>query len=215
MSIITDVTVRVILASSIDGKIADKNGKWQPICPYDEKRFYRALAWADSIVVGWKTVEDSGLSFVLKDKKLTKTLIDPHGRLDLNHRFFDDDSSIVVFGYEESFPRKHIHELMKRRIEVVLSKKYPIDPQLILLHLKNKYNSSKILIVGGGTTTWYFVEKLPKVELQLTITPIILGDSPFQNIRAPSLMFPGLRLKLVSARLCKCRQEVICLYRKE
>jgi riboflavin biosynthesis pyrimidine reductase len=211
----TGVNVKIVLASSIDGKIADANGVWRPLCPHDEERFYQAMRWADAIIVGWRTLIHSGLDFSVKGKKITKALVDPRGEINTNHKFFDSNvNNIVVFGYSRLYPQGKMLELRKKNVDVIMSDKYPIEPEFMLSVLANDYGARNVLVAGGGTTAWYFLEKLTDVELQITVAPVVLGDSPYHNIRAPSLSHPGLRLKLTSARLCECGQEVVCTYRK-
>lgn len=211
-----NVNVKVILASSIDGKIADANGVWKPLCPYDEERFYQTMRWADTIIVGWRTLIHSGLNFSVKEKKITKALIDPRGRVDANNKFFDSNMNrIVVFGYSKLYSQEKMLELRKKNVDVILSDEYPIEPDFMLSVLAERYGSRDILVAGGGITAWYFLERLPSVELQITIVPVVLGDSPYYNIHAPSLNHPGLRLKLTSIKLCECGQEIVCTYMKQ
>lgn len=204
--------VRIVLASSIDGKIADYLGRWRPLCPYDERRFLNALRWADAIVVGWRTVAHSRLNFSTGEEGQVRAIIDPRGMLDVNDSFFAQPSKSLVFGYEKTYPESKMRALESRGVEVVLSPNYPIEPSFIASYVATRHGARRILVAGGGLTAWAFLISLPGVELQITLAPVVLGDSVYQNLRAPSLDYPGLKLRLVSARLCKCKQEVVCRY---
>lgn len=209
----SEVIVKIVLASSVDGKIADASGVWRPICPYDERRFYETMRWADAVVVGWRTLIHSGLDFELPERKIVKALIDPRGKADIGHSFFKR-GQVVVFGHRELFPRHVLFELSGCGADVLLTDEYPISPSSILSYLRETYGAKRVLVAGGGATAWHFLERAPNVELQITYVPLVLGDSPYHNIRAPAIRYPGLRLTLVSAEKCECGQEVICVYRK-
>jgi len=208
-----NLRVKIVLASSLDGKIADARGVWRPLCPFDEERFYSELSSADAVIVGWRTVRDSGLDFSIKGKRIAKALIDPRGSLGHRHRFFES-GNVTVFGCSSVFPQQRVEELACRGISVELSVKCPIEPLHVISRMWEMYGASAFLVAGGGVTAWHFLRKLPRVELQITYVPVVIGDSPYLNLRGESLDYPGLRLKLVKAEVCRCGEEIVCVYRK-
>lgn len=213
-----DVTVRIVamLASSIDGRIADYKGCWVPLCPYDEIRFEDALSAADAVVVGWRTVAHSGLSFIPRDsrkKPPLRVVIDPRGVLPPSHPFYASrGGGVLVFGYAGLFDEKRRRELEEQGARVVLYERYPIDASSIARLLVREYGVREILVAGGGTTAWYFLRDFDNVELRVTFVPVVLGDSPYAVVKAPPLTYPGLRLTLVHAEVCRCGGEIVAKY---
>uniref|UniRef100_A0A7J3ZL66 Bacterial bifunctional deaminase-reductase C-terminal domain-containing protein n=1 Tax=Fervidicoccus fontis TaxID=683846 RepID=A0A7J3ZL66_9CREN len=209
------VTVRAIIAITIDGKIADVRGTWRPLCKFELARYNEMLEWADTVIVGARTVAHSNLSFLPKRLKKGFTRIVLDGRLSLKpgYKVFNvENADTVLFTSSNYASIESVAGFEKLGVRVIVLREYPIKASSILSWILRELRASNILIVGGGRTIWTFLSENALHELRVTITPFILGSGQ-QLLAVDGLSFPGKNLRLEQIGLCACGQEVVLTYR--
>jgi 2,5-diamino-6-(ribosylamino)-4(3H)-pyrimidinone 5'-phosphate reductase len=212
--------VRVSMAMTADGKTADEDGEWFPLCPYERQRIYSHMSWSDAIIVGAETVMNTDISFMPPGSfgRPIRAVIDPSLRTDPSKKIYTSrKGSVIVFTSEKSYSEKadRVESLKKVGAEVVPLKESEeggrIAVEEILAFLK-KNGAEKILVLGGGRTNYYFFRNNLVDEYYITISPILLGESKYTPISGGSFPFPGIKLKLVEWKICECGEEVVLKY---
>ncbi len=207
--------IRIIMAMTADGKTADKEGRWRPLCKYELERFKNSLEWADAIIVGATTVRHSNLSFSPeKNKNVTRIVLD--ASLSLTPRFEVFETSkhpTALLTSIKNRGRKVIEDFEKKQVKIhFLQEKHLFSARKIIELVQKEYKAEKILVVGGGKTNYMFFKEGVFDEYQITITPYILGSSPYTPVGQESFSFPGRRLRIKTIKLCECGQEVVITY---
>lgn len=206
-------------ASSIDGSIADFRGMWKPLCPYELERYQKTLDESDAIIVGWRTVVDSGLPFNprVEKKKFLKVLLDPALKVSSDHRFYRDmpDFVEIVTLYSKYYVEQTSPHLKliakKKRVKLWAVSGIRIEPEKVVEILK-KEGVQLATLMGGGRLLYSFLKQGAIDSLRLTITPYFLGS----NIRLVNGIigeYPGVKARLFRVEVCPCGQEVILYYK--
>jgi len=180
------------LAISLDGRLAPpKGGKASIGGKGDRKALEESLAWADAVLIGRTTLVAHESTCIIHDKKLIENRI----KLGKSHQ-----PIAIVVSQKKSFPEDLIffNQPVKRWI---LSPNYPskefdqsnnFEKKLIMresweLTLKELYEIGlkKIVLLGGTKLISSIIDTDNVDELQLTITPRILGGKhswiPLEN----------------------------------
>ncbi len=213
--------IRITMAMTSDGKTADLNGEWYPLCPYERRRFHEALAWADAVVIGERSVRNSNISFLppqnMQGNPL-RVVLDRDFSLTPKYRVFDTARSQTVLLVRCDKMEKIKEKLISFKNKGVgvrcLSGEGPFRATDILEVLK-EYGSEKILVVGGGRTNSTFIKEGVFDEYQVTVTPYLLGGSPYTPVGGEGFIFPGQKLDLYKVEICPCGEEVVLYYRKQ
>ena len=176
--------VRLVLASSIDGRIAyPEGGKTQLGKSGDRIVLEESLAWADGTLAGGQTLRDHESICLIKNKKLiTKRISEgkdeqPISLIASNQIYFPNNWPFFKQPIQrwllqnqsknyESKPPKGFHKIFN------LKPKWHESLQLL-----NKQGLSKIVLLGGANLISSFLTEDLINELQITITPYILGGS--------------------------------------
>ncbi len=211
--------VKITMAMTADGKTADEKGHWYPLCPYERERFYNSLSWADAVVVGAETVVHADISFLPPGRKAfpLRVVLDSSLRLNPSYKVFDiRKAPTLLLTSCSSFDKKPglISEFRERGVEVSClgNEEASIPPHKVIQELSER-GLENILIVGGGRTNWFFIKDDLVNEYQITITPHILGESPYTPVKGGGLVFPGKKLFLYKIEACPCGQEVVLYYK--
>ena len=176
--------VRLVLASSIDGRIAyPKGGKSQLGKSGDRLVLEESLAWSDGILMGGQTLRDHRSICIIKNKRLLK------------QRIFDgkDEQPISLIASNQiDFPINWL--FFKQPVQRWLLQKETNKSKNQLPHgfhkrinLKSKWRDSlkdlnnqglsKIVLLGGANLISAFLIEDLINELQITITPHLIGGS--------------------------------------
>ena len=176
-------------AASADGKIALPNR--QKIELSDESDFERVhdlRSECDAIIVGIETVIEDNPSLTINQnysagRNPLRVILDTNYRTPLNSKITDGNSrTLIAIG--DKTPDKEIPN-----VEIIRCGNNEINLQK-LVHLLYKRGIKKILVEGGETVLWSFLEKQLFDELNIFIsnvivggenTPTIAGGSGFEN----------------------------------
>ena len=170
-------------AMSLDGKIATKSGesKWISNDKCREKvHLLRGLV--DAILVGVGTVnfDDPMLNARPEGpRKQIRIVLDPNARINLSSRIIQsarDFHTIIAVGNNVSEQSKIV--LQNSGCELLeLSSCSPVDIVNELLSCLGKKGIQNLLVEGGGKTLGSFFDASQVDEVQVYISPIIIGGS--------------------------------------
>ena len=174
--------VRLVLASSIDGRIAyPEGGKTQLGNSGDRLVLEESLAWSDGVLMGGQTLRDHQSICLIKNKSLLKQRV-LEGK--------DEQPISLVASNQIDFPKNWL--FFKQPVQRwLLQKGNQINQNQLpdgfhkRINLKFKWcdslnnlnhqGLSKIVLLGGANLISSFLIEDLINELQLTITPHLLG----------------------------------------
>ena len=174
--------MRLVLASSIDGRIAySKGGKTQLGKSGDRLVLEESLAWADGTLMGGQTLRDHRSICIIKDKRLIRQRIS-EGKdkqpislvasnqieFPMNWLFFKQPVQRWLLQQETKKNKNLLPYGFHKRINL----KYKWRDSL---HELTKEGLSKIVLLGGANLISAFLIEDLINELQITITPHLLG----------------------------------------
>ncbi len=172
--------VKLVLASSIDGRIAyPKGGRTQLGKSGDRLALEESLAWSDGILMGGQTLRDHKSICIIKNKSLIRKRISegrdeqPISLIASNHidyptnwLFFKQPVQRWLLQKESS--SKEVPNGFNKKIKLRIKWRDSIDDL-------NREGISKIVLLGGAKLISNFLIEDLINELQITITPHILG----------------------------------------
>lgn len=165
-------------AMSIDGKIATKIGDSKLSSKNDIKRVHKLRSQVDAILVGKKTIEkDDPLLTVryTKGKNPIRIILSTLGNISTKSKIFKTAKQIpTILVCSEKISNRNKQKLEKLSIEIIPSGKHSINIKK-LLQILYKKNIKSILLEGGGQTNWEFIKQNLVDEIQITITPYVIG----------------------------------------
>lgn len=202
-----------------DGKTADEEGEWYPLCPYERERLYSHMRWADAVVIGADTVMNTDISFMPPGStgKPLRVVIDPSLRTDPRRRIYSSKKGpVLVITSKNSLLEKkdRVEELAGTGAEVVALEQGEggeIRAGEVLKLLEDR-KAVNILVLGGGKTNYHFFKENLVDEYYITIVSRILGGSKHSPVSGGSFPFPGIELRLIEWKLCECGNEVVLKY---
>ena len=177
-------SVKLVLASSIDGRIAyPEGGKTELGQSGDRLVLEESLAWSDGILIGGQTLRDHKSICIIKNKNLIEKRI-LEGR--------NEQPISLVASNQINFPINWL--FFKQPIQRWLLQQKNKKNESILpkgfnkrIYLKLKWRDSlddlyqkgfsKIVVLGGSNLISSFLKEDLINELQITITPHLLGGS--------------------------------------
>ena len=174
--------VRLVLASSIDGRIAyPKGGKTQLGKSGDRLVLEESLAWSDGILMGGQTLRDHQSICIIKNKKLIKKRLS-EGKdkqpislvasnkieFPLNWLFFKQPVQRWLLQKETKKNDNQLPNGFHKRINLEFKWRDSLD-------ILNHQGLSKIVLLGGANLISSFLKEDLINELQITITPHLLG----------------------------------------
>tara|TARA_B100000700_G_C14803822_1_gene741896 strand:+ start:172 stop:849 length:678 start_codon:yes stop_codon:yes gene_type:complete len=176
--------IKLVLASSIDGRIAyPKGGKTQLGQTGDRFVLEEALAWSDGTLMGGQTLRDHQSTCIIKNKSFIKQRIS-EGK--------DEQPISLIASNAIDFPRNWL--FFKQPVQRWLLQKQDKKNESMLangfhkrINLKltwrdslndlNEQGLSKIVLLGGTKLISAFLIEDLINELQITITPHLLGGN--------------------------------------
>lgn len=167
-------------ATSIDGKIATKNGDSKLSSSEDLKRVHKLRSQVDAILVGKNTaLRDNPLLTVrkVKGKNPIRIIVDSKGTIPSKARILQTSKGIpTIIAVSKSISKSNLEKLKKFPVEIIISGKTSVNLKSLLRTLYKK-KISKILVEGGGTINWEFIKNNLFDELFITVSPYIIGGS--------------------------------------
>ena len=176
--------VRLVIASSIDGRIAyPGGGKTQLGQSGDRLTLEESLAWADGILMGGQTLRDHQSICIIKNKSLIKQRI-LEGKTEQPITLIA--SNKVNFSKNWPFFKQPVERWLLQK-ETESNENQIIDRFHKNIKLKFKWSDSlddlndkglsKIVLLGGAKLISNFLIEDLIDELQITITPHLLGGN--------------------------------------
>ena len=165
-------------ATSIDGKIATKNGDSKLSSKQDSIRLHKLRSKVDAILVGKNTVVvDDPLLTVrhTTGKNPTRIILDSNGTISEKSKILktcDKIKTIIVV--TKKISKANLKKLNKFPIEIIYAGEKSINLKQLLRKLYQK-NIKTVLVEGGGTTNWEFIKYDIFDELIITLSPFLIG----------------------------------------
>ena len=165
-------------ATSIDGKIATKNGDSKLSSKQDSIRLHKLRSKVDAILVGKNTViVDDPLLTVrhISGKNPTRIILDSNGTISEKSNILktcDKIKTIIVVS--KKITKSNLKKLNKYPLEIIYAGEKSINLKRVLRKLYQK-NIKTILVEGGGTTNWEFIKYDIFDELIITLSPFLIG----------------------------------------
>ena len=176
--------IKLVIASSIDGRIAyPSGGKTQLGQSGDRMVLEESLAWSDGVLMGGQTLRDHQSICIIKNKSLIKQRI-LEGKNEQPISLIA--SNKVNFSTNWLFFKQPVERwLLQKKIE--LNDNQLIDKFHKHINLKLKWRDSlddlnhkgisNIVLLGGAKLISNFLIEDLIDELQITITPYLLGGN--------------------------------------
>lgn len=200
------------LAMTLDGKIADRDGKSKWITGADSRGFVQRLrADADAILVGSGTVlaDDPQLICRLRGRKAGawRVVVDSRGRLPATARILTDEYAAQTLvatteagaaALAAKFPKDSAHSTWK----LPSASDGHVDLAALFERLTSELGVMEVLCEGGGELAGALLRAGLVDRLVLFYAPVVLGD---QSARPG---FAGLDLPLSAGRLSPASRKI-------
>ncbi|MEK6971689.1 MAG: 2,5-diamino-6-(ribosylamino)-4(3H)-pyrimidinone 5'-phosphate reductase [Thermoproteota archaeon] len=205
-------------ATSLDGKIATKSGDSRFSSGKDKIRVYRLRATVDAILVGKNTVKrDDPILTVhhVKGKNPIRIILDSRATISTKSRIIKTCNKIpTIIAVSKKASNKNLEKLRKFPLKIIISGNNIVNIKKLLKTLW-KLKIKKILVEGGGTVNWEFVNQNLFDEIIVTITPFLVGGKDAVSIiegKGFSKIAKSRKLKL--EKILHLENEVILCYAK-
>ena len=205
-------------ATSVDGKIATKSGDSRFSSGKDKTRVYRLRAAVDAILVGKNTVKrDDPILTVhhVKGKNPIRIILDSRATISTKSRIIKTCNKIpTIIAVSKSASNKNLENLRKFPLKIIVSGNNIVNIKK-LLKILWKLKIKKILVEGGGTVNWEFVNQNLFDEIIVTITPFLVGGKDAVSIiegKGFSKIVKSRKLKL--EKILHLENEAILYYTK-
>jgi len=171
---------RIILSAAItiDGKIATRTGDSKLSSRKDKIRLHKLRSKVDAILVGRNTVQcdDPRLTVrYVKGKNPIRIILDSQGSISSSSKIIKTCKKIqTIIVVSKKISKKNLLRLQKFPLHVVILGEKKINIKKLMQYLsKQKINS--VLVEGGGTVNWEFINNNLVDEAIITLTPYIVG----------------------------------------
>lgn len=178
---------RIILSAaiSLDGKIATITGDSALSSKKDKARLHRLRAQMDAILVGKNTVlhDDPMLNVrYAKGKNPIRIVLDSLGQIPTNSKIIQSSHKIpTIIAVSKKASKKNLARLGKFPVDVVVAGQNKVELKRLLRFLHRK-KIKTMLLEGGGTTNWDFVNQGLVNEVIVTITPYLVGGKEAKTL---------------------------------
>lgn len=171
---------RIILSAaiSLDGKIATRTGDSKLSSKKDKIRLHKLRSTVDSILVGRNTVQIDDPQLTVryaKGKNPIRIILDSKGTIPSNSKIIKTCKKVpTIIAVSKKISKKNLSRLQNLPLEIAIlgDKKISIK-KLVQYISKQKINS--ILLEGGGTINWEFLNENLIDEVIITLTPFLVG----------------------------------------
>ena len=167
-------------AISIDGKIATRLGDSKLSSKKDRIRLHKLRSKVDAILVGKNTVHrDDPLLTVrhAKGKNPTRIILDSQGTISANSKILQTCNTIpTIIAVCKKISKLNLQKLKKFPVEIIMTGEHSVNIKSLMNNLsKRKINT--ILVEGGGTVNWQFIQSNLFDEILITVAPFIIGGT--------------------------------------
>lgn len=167
-------------AISLDGKIATRLGDSKLSSKRDRIRIHKLRAKVDAILVGKNTVHrDDPLLTVryAKGKNPVRIILDSNGSIDINSKILQTSDKVpTIIAVSKKISKSNLQKLKKFPVEIIITGENSVNIKSLMNHL-SKRKIKNILVEGGGTVNWQFIQNNLFDEILITISPFIIGGT--------------------------------------
>ena len=167
-------------AISIDGKIATRIGDSKLSSKKDKIRIHKLRSTVDAILVGKNTVHrDDPLLTVryAKGKNPIRIILDSNGTINVNSKILQTSGKVpTIIAVSKKISKSNLQKLKKFPVEIIITGENSVNIKSLMNNL-NKRKIKTILVEGGGTVNWQFIQNNLFDEILITIAPFIIGGT--------------------------------------
>ena len=167
-------------AISIDGKIATKTGDSKLSSLQDLKRVHKLRSKIDAILVGKNTVfQDNPILNVrhVTGKNPIRIVLDSNGQILKNSQILKTSKKIpTIIVVSKKIPKSNLKKLNEFPVEIMFAGINHVNLKLLLKKLYDK-KIKTVLVEGGGTINWEFIQQNLFDELIVTVSPFLVGGT--------------------------------------
>jgi 2,5-diamino-6-(ribosylamino)-4(3H)-pyrimidinone 5'-phosphate reductase len=203
-------------AISLDGKIATVTGDSALSSKKDKIRLHRLRTQMDAILVGKNTIlQDNPMLNVryVKGKNPIRIVLDSLGQIPTSSKIIQSSHQIpTIIAVSKKAPKKNLARLAKFPVDVVIAGQNKVELKRLLRFLHHK-KIKTILLEGGGTTNWDFVNQGLVNEVIVTVTPYLVGGNKAKTLVEGdgfSKISQSLRLNL--RKITRQNNELVLYY---
>lgn len=195
-------------AMTIDGKIASKIGDPELSDAIDWKNVHKLRTEVDAIMVGKGTILQDNPKLHIKyydHNGYYRIILDSNLSIPIDSKVINYKPEIypTIICTTENVSIERIKEFEKKKVTIIKSgQDQRVDLLKLLPILKNKKIKS-ILLEGGGTLNWSFIENDLIDEIRLSIAPWIIGGKDAISLvegEGFEKMIEGRRFKLINLK---------------
>lgn len=207
--------VVVKAAMSADGKIATRTGDSKWISSRQSRAYvHRLRSTVDAIIIGSETAvrDNPHLTSHGEGRNPVRIVLDPHLRIPIGSRVFDDRAPSIVF-FASGQKGKTLRLLRQKKVMTVnlRQRQGRFGLRDVIAKLR-QYSLNRIMIEGGGETIASAFEDRVVTDLYLFVAPCIVGG---RNARTP-VEGPGVTnvrsaVKLRGARMKKIGSDFLLI----
>ena len=168
-------------ASSADGKIALPNKRKIELSNTEDfKRVHDLRSKCDAIIVGINTVIEDNPNLTVNGKYSSgsnpiRVILDTNYRTPKNSNILNGESETIIVIGDKTADRK------LPNVKILRCGNKEVNLEKLLNHLK-KLNVKNILVEGGETVLWSFLEKKLFNELNIFVSSVIIGGKNTPSI---------------------------------
>ena len=168
-------------ASSADGKIALPNKRKIELSNTEDfERVHDLRSKCDAIIVGINTVIEDNPNLTVNGKYSSgsnpiRVILDTNYRTPKNSNILNDESETIIVIGNKTADRK------LPNVKILRCGNKEVNLEKLLNHLK-ELNVKNILVEGGETVLWSFLEKKLFNELNIFVSSVIIGGKNTPSI---------------------------------
>lgn len=167
-------------AISVDGKIATKTGNSQLSSKEDKIRLHKLRSKVDAILIGKNTLlQDDPLLNVRysKGKNPIRIILDSKGIIPNHSKILQTSNNIpTIIAVSKKISKANYSKLRNFPVDVIVVGENSVNIKSLLKKLANQ-KIQNILVEGGGSVNWEFIEKNLFDEMIITVSPFLIGGS--------------------------------------
>ena len=167
-------------AISVDGKIATKTGNSQLSSKEDKIRLHKLRSKVDAILIGKNTLlKDDPLLNVRysKGKNPIRIILDSKGIIPNHSKILQTSNNIpTIIAVSKKISKANYSKLRNFTVDVIVVGENSVNIKSLLKKLAGQ-KIQKILVEGGGSVNWEFIEKNLFDEMIITVSPFLIGGS--------------------------------------
>ena len=167
-------------AISVDGKIATKTGNSELSSKEDKIRLHKLRSKVDAILIGKNTLlKDDPLLNVRysKGKNPIRIILDSKGIIPNHSKILQTSNNIpTIIAVSKKISKANYSKLRNFPVDVIVVGENSVNIKSLLKKLANQ-KIQNILVEGGGSVNWEFIEKNLFDEMTITVSPFLIGGS--------------------------------------